>query len=418
MKAIDKLHTEWQSLQPLSDENKKRLSDKFMLEFNYNSNHIEGNTLTYGQTKMLLFFGETMGDAKMRDLEEMKAHSAGLKWVEMVAKEADYQLTEIDIRNLNHMIQAEDYYKTDKNGNRYKIHVGVYKTRPNSVITATGEEFTYASPEETSAMMFDLVKWFNEEASKGELSPVELASLLHYRYIRIHPFEDGNGRIARLLINYVMLRYGYPMIIIKSAKKSDYLSALRKADINVGFTPSDGASASLEQIAPFVEYMEQQLAWSLDVAIRAAKGESIDEEEDWKKKLTLQLGDKKGAPRRTKELSDKIVSNVFIPLTNKIKEEISQFFPLFADVKHIDDCDDSCLYTFIKKTNVFLSIGICIKEEGYQYIVEVGWKNNNRSGAITAINKRYDETLNADEINTIINSIGKTISDYYDAKYE
>ncbi len=359
-----------------------------------------------------------MGDAKMRDLEEMKAHSAGLKWVEMVAKEEEYQLTEIDIRNLNHMIQAEDYYKTDKNGNRYKIHVGVYKTRPNSVITATGEEFTYASPEETSAMMFDLVKWFNEEASKGELSPVELASLLHYRYIRIHPFEDGNGRIARLLINYVMLRYGYPMIIIKSAQKSDYLSALRKADINVGFTPSDGATATLEQIAPFVEYMEQQLAWSLDVAIRAAKGESINEDEDWKKKLTLQLGDKKGAPRRTKELSDKIVSNVFIPLTNKIKEEISQFFPLFADVKHIDDCDDSCLYTFIKKTNVFLSIGICIKEEGYQYIVEVGWKNNNRSGAITAINKRYDEALNADEINTIINSIGKTISDYYDAKYE
>lgn len=287
MKSIEQLYNEWQSLQPLTDENQKRLNDKFMLEFNYNSNHIEGNTLTYGQTKMLLFFGETMGDAKMRDLEEMKAHSAGFKWIEMVAKESDYQLTEIDIRNLNHMIQAEDYYKTDKNGNRYKVHVGIYKTRPNSVITVTGEEFSYASPEETSAMMFELVRWFNEEVSKGELTPVELATLLHYRYIRIHPFEDGNGRIARLLINYVMLRYGYPMIIIKSAQKSDYLSALRKADINVGFAPSDGANATLGQIASFVEYMEQQLAWSLDVAIRAAKGENIDEEGDVDKKIAV-----------------------------------------------------------------------------------------------------------------------------------
>lgn len=59
---------------------------------------------------------------------------------------------------------------------------------------------------ETAALMADLVEWYNEEEAKGKLSPVELAALFHYRYIRIHPFEDGNGRIARLIVNYILAR--------------------------------------------------------------------------------------------------------------------------------------------------------------------------------------------------------------------
>jgi len=81
MNRIDDLMKEWKELQPISSENQKRLDQKFMLEFNYNSNHMEGNTLTYGQTKLLLMFGETSGDAKLRDYEEMKAHNVGLELV-------------------------------------------------------------------------------------------------------------------------------------------------------------------------------------------------------------------------------------------------------------------------------------------------------------------------------------------------
>lgn len=82
-----------------------------------------------------------------------------------------------------------------------------YKTRPNSVITRYGDRFEYASPQETPALMADLVGWYNEEEQKGNLSPIELAALFHYRYIRIHPFEDGNGRIARLMVNYILSRH-------------------------------------------------------------------------------------------------------------------------------------------------------------------------------------------------------------------
>ena len=78
MKTIDTLYEEWLSLQPMKDADKKRLEQKFMLEFNYNSSHIEGNTLTYGQTKLLLLFGQVVDAANMRDLEEMKAHVQSL----------------------------------------------------------------------------------------------------------------------------------------------------------------------------------------------------------------------------------------------------------------------------------------------------------------------------------------------------
>lgn len=69
---IKQLYSEWKSLQPLKPEDLKRWNDKFKLEFNYNSNHLEGNTLTYGQTKLLLMFGETSGNASLKDYEEMK----------------------------------------------------------------------------------------------------------------------------------------------------------------------------------------------------------------------------------------------------------------------------------------------------------------------------------------------------------
>ena len=102
--------------------------------------------------------------------------------------------------------------------------------------------------------MADLVRWYNEEEQRGGMSPVDLAILFHYRYIRIHPFEDGNGRIARLLVNYILSRHDYPMVVVRSRKKKDYLEALHQADLRVGSAPSDGSHASLESIKPFRDY--------------------------------------------------------------------------------------------------------------------------------------------------------------------
>jgi Fic family protein len=268
MNTIETLFKEWQSLQPVKEEYQQRLDQKFMLEFNYNSNHIEGNTLTYGQTELLLLFGRVVGEAKMKDLEEMKAHNVCLKMTIAEAGEKDRPLTESFIRILHQTMLREDYtvYRQLPGGvnTSYVVHAGCYKTRPNSVITPTGERFEYASPEETPALMADLIQWYNQAEADGKLTPVELAALFHYRYIRIHPFEDGNGRIARLLMNFILLRHGYPMIVIRSKNKKTYLEALGKADKNVGPVPSDGANATLEQAQDFVNYITKQVEQTLE----------------------------------------------------------------------------------------------------------------------------------------------------------
>ena len=268
MNKIATLYKEWLATQPVKEELQRRLDQKFMLEFNYNSNHIEGNTLTYGQTELLLLFGRVVGEAKMKDLEEMKAHNVCLKMIIEEAKEKDKPLTEYFIRTLHQTMLREDYtvYRQLPGGvnTSYVVHAGCYKTRPNSVITPTGERFEYASPEETPALMTDLVKWYNQAEAEGKLTTVELAALFHYRYIRIHPFEDGNGRIARLLMNFILLRHGYPMIVIRSKKKKAYLDALGKADKNVGAIPSDGANATLEQAQDFVNYISKQVEQTLE----------------------------------------------------------------------------------------------------------------------------------------------------------
>ena len=199
----------WQGIQPLSETDRNRLSRRFTVDFNYNSNHIEGNTLTYGQTELLLLFGKVSGMAEFRDYEEMKASNVGLKMMSIEALETQQPLTQNFIRTLHKTLLREDYtvYRNLPGGMQtsYTVHAGQYKTRPNSVITRYGDHFEYASPEETPALMTDLVDWYNKAEAEGKLSPVELAVLFHYRYIRIHPFEDGNGRIALAVGNLTVV---------------------------------------------------------------------------------------------------------------------------------------------------------------------------------------------------------------------
>lgn len=278
MKKLDQLYNTWQSLQPLDSRKQYLLSQRFTVDYNFNSNHIEGNTLTYGQTELLLLFGKVSGEGDLKDFNDMKASQVSLRMIEEQAGLKSMPLTQNFIRELHKTLLREDYtvYTTLPYGQQtsYTIHAGLYKIRPNSVITRYGDKFDYASPEETPALMTDLVDWFNAEEARAKLNPVQLAALFHYRYIRIHPFEDGNGRIARLMVNYILARHGWPMVVVRNRDKSKYIDALHHSDIEVGPIPSDGAHASLRQIGAFERYFQKLVATELQYDIDFATEQS------------------------------------------------------------------------------------------------------------------------------------------------
>ncbi len=338
MDILNQLIEEWFALQPLKTEYQAKLDQKFRLEFNYNSNHLEGNTLTYGETKLLLLFEDTKGNHNYREYQEMEAHDVALKMIEEEAADKERPLTENFIRKLNEIILVKPFWKDavapDGQKTRRLIDIGEYKKYPNSVILDNGEIFEYASPFETPILMKELVDWYRQEFEKNELSFIELASLLHYKFIRIHPFDDGNGRVARLLVNYVMFYNNLPPIIIKSSDKKNYLRALHRAD--AGF------------IEDFTGYMKEQLTWSLDVGLRAAKGENIEEPDDLDKKIHLLkkelfAADDKVKIKYSEEAVKNVVENSIFPLLLAWEEKLKKFDDFFLDrhvnVETYDDSD-------------------------------------------------------------------------------
>ena len=272
---IDQLSATYNNLLPMSPENQRRWDKKVRLEFNYNSNHIEGNTLTYGETQLLLLFDETHGSHPMRDYEEMKAHDVAFQKIKEWAADTETPLTEQDIKNLNQIILVQPFWKDaitpDGQPTRRQITVGNYKTQPNSVRLPNGELFEYTAPQEVPIQMQALMEWYRDEQTA--LHPVTLAAMFHYKFVCIHPFDDGNGRVSRLLMNYVLLAHKLPPVVIKSSDKQNYLHALHLADTG--------------QYEAFIRYIAEQVVSSLEMAIKAAKGESIEEPDDLDKEIAL-----------------------------------------------------------------------------------------------------------------------------------
>lgn len=359
IKEIDQLKETLNQLLPFSQENQNRLQKKIRLEFNYNSNHIEGNTLTYGQTQLLLLFDKSTGDVLVSDIEEMKAHDLALSQIIELSKEDERPLSEIFIKELNKIILVKPFWKDAISPNgvptRKKIEIGQYKSSPNSVLLRNGEIYEYASPEETPALMRDLLDWYEE--NKGKLHPVHLAALFHYKFVCIHPFDDGNGRVARLLMNFILLRYNFPMIIIKSDDKEKYLTSLQKADT--------GDTLSL------LEYIEKQAIHSLLLSIKAGKGESIEEKDDVNKQIEILKREKLSKTKifKTPKISYELISHIKDDIWDKVNHALIKFDDFFAETS-IDIYIDNIKYRKIRTVsrnplNVFTDK----EEEIYRYKV-------------------------------------------------
>lgn len=324
LKQIDSFKEDAEKLQPVKPELEKIFWDKFRLEFNYNSNHIEGNTLTYGHTQLLLLFDKIGGDYSLRELEEMKAHDVALKLVKEAALDKEQGLTEKFIKEINELILVRPFYNEaitpDGRPAKRLIQPGKYKQYPNSVRLQNGEMFNYASPEETPAYMGDLIEWYRKEEDSKELHPVQLAALFHYRFVRIHPFDDSNGRTARLMMNYILVRNGFVPLVIESEYKKYYLIALNEADTG--------------NIKAFAEYISKlSLRWQ-ELYLKALKGEKIEEARDIEKEIELFKKDLKAKLDSDISLIKKIHQFSFLPLVEKLKDMLSKL-DQFYDSTHI-----------------------------------------------------------------------------------
>lgn len=266
LEKVEQLKAELDSLRPLDAEAEARTMQKFRLDWNYHSSNLEGNSLTYGETKALILFGITAQGKPLRDHFEITGHNDAINWVLDLVK-GETELTEVFIRELHTLLLKESSFKEaqtpDGKPTRRKIEVGKYKTQPNHVITTTGETFYFATPEETPAKMQELVEWFRKEKKKPDVNPIILSALFHYRFIRIHPFDDGNGRVARILMNFILMQFGYPPVIIKTEDKESYYRVLQLSDAG--------------QLDPFVEYIAASLVDSLLRMTAIVKGMSLDD---------------------------------------------------------------------------------------------------------------------------------------------
>ncbi|MBC7899727.1 MAG: Fic family protein [Saprospiraceae bacterium] len=266
LERAEQLKTELDSLRPLNPEAEARVMQKFRLDWNYHSNNIEGNSLTYGETKALILFGITAQGKPLKDHFEITGHNEAINWVMDLVK-GDMELTEVFIRELHTLILKESSYKEaltpDGKPTRRKIEIGKYKTQPIHVITVPGETFYFATPEEVPAKMQELIEWFRREKVKPDVNPIILSALFHYKFIRIHPFDDGNGRVVRILMNFILMQFGYPPIIIRTEDKENYYRVLTLADS--------------DQIEPFIEYIGKNLADSINRSIKALIGQGSDD---------------------------------------------------------------------------------------------------------------------------------------------
>jgi hypothetical protein len=198
---------------------------------------------------------------------------------------------------------------------------------------SNGEIFHYASPEETPAKMNDLMQWYFDSSKTKQA--VELAAEFHYKFVCIHPFDDGNGRIARLLMNYILLKNGLPPVIIKSSDKKNYLLALNKADVG--------------DLNAFNTYVAQQLIWSLEISIKAANRENIEEDDDIDKEIAVlkkTLAKEKTRVNKSKNILSELFKNSFSKL----------FFTIYIKTQQFEDL-------FIKSTVEYLRNGDIIRHE-------------------------------------------------------
>jgi Fic family protein len=321
------LKRELDALRPLAPEQEAKIWQKFRFDWNYHSNNIEGNSLTFGETKSLLLHNITAQGKPLKDHIEITGHNEAIHALISFTK-SNEPLSEGFIRALHQLILRErrEVAAITPDGLPTKkwIEVEQYKTSANHVQTATGETFRFAEPMDVPPKMHELVMFINDGADSTDAEKIITAAKVHYDFVLIHPFDDGNGRMARILMNLIFIKHGFPPAIIKTENKDHYYAALRQADG--------------DQLDRFVEYIAGCVCASLSIMLAGARGDSIeepDEQDRQIKMLAKLLEEKSGKLSTVRSLeSVNILFNTSIaPLANALDAAARKFSPMYVDIK-------------------------------------------------------------------------------------
>lgn len=215
---LDRIHqkkSRLDALRPLPAAALQNIKSSLTLEWTYNSNSIEGNTLTLQETKMVIEDGLTIRGKSLREHFEAVNHQEAIEFVEQLVSDK-YILTASDILTVHGLVLQ----KIEKE------YAGRYR---NSGVRISGANFAPPNALKVDGLMEDLILWVNE--ASNTLDVVLKASIFHHRFAWIHPFFDGNGRTVRLIFNLLLMKAGYPPAIILKNDRKKYYDALNKANL-------------------------------------------------------------------------------------------------------------------------------------------------------------------------------------------
>ncbi len=211
IKKADALKKRIDKHRPFDEHTLKQLKEYYRVGLTYSSNALEGNSLTETETKIVLEDGLTIGGKPMRDHYEAMGHSEAYDLVYRLA--TNKAITEKDILELHRLF----YYRIDES------NAGQYR---KVKVIITGTDFVPPAPAKIPALMKKFVT--DIPRLRKKYHPVEYAALLHKELVTIHPFVDGNGRAARLLMNLALLQSGYVIAIIPPILRNEYINAIKK----------------------------------------------------------------------------------------------------------------------------------------------------------------------------------------------
>jgi Fic family protein len=257
----------------------------FRIKHIYHSNAIEGNMLEIGETREVVEHGLTLTGKPLKDQAEAKNLSHAIDFLEEIAQDTDRKITEKDVRQLHYLVLKNI---DDENA-------GKYRTTPVSI---SGSDYKPTEPASIPAEMEQFGDWLQSvtEGTReyGSTNALLDAAVAHTWFVQIHPFVDGNGRVARLLMNLMLMRNGYPIAVITSEDRHRYYDALEVSQ-GADLTPllslvAECIDESLEEYEAAVQRKQEESEWAEALAAQFEQPERVrisNQYEVWKSAMEL-----------------------------------------------------------------------------------------------------------------------------------